>query len=94
MYIQAFYKDKCIAQICFYSESIGWVSVEKGYRGKGIATLLIQLAIKKMTQNNPCLKYVYLDDMSDKPYHEHNLYKKCGFEYINEYPEPEMRLCI
>jgi len=60
------------------------------YKNKGYATKLLDDSINYL--KNIKIKKIELDDMSDHSWEEHNIYISFGFEYINDFPEPEMIL--
>ena len=97
-----FYINKYKVDIKNIKETIGYIilykdkkditllelNVNNNYIKNGIGSYLI-LLISEIYKKK--IKYIYLDDMSDNPWKENNIYKKLGFYYINEYPEPEMK---
>jgi ribosomal protein S18 acetylase RimI-like enzyme len=62
------------------------------YRNKGYATKLLLKSIYHLKKMN--IQYIELDDMSNNSWKKNNIYLKHGFQYINNYPEPEMILYI
>jgi hypothetical protein len=58
---------------------------------KGYGTQLLNYAIKHLKKIN--IKYIYLDDMTIEYRKTHNIYKKFGFNYINNFG-PEMILIL
>jgi predicted GNAT family acetyltransferase len=78
-------------EVCFMEEeknlNINYVSTIREYRGNGIATFLIYYALNDYKDK---IDNVTLDDCSDKPWGNDNIYIKIGFLYIDKYCGPEM----
>jgi len=59
--------------------SIQWLGVDPSFRGKGYATAFMMLAICEIMIKNPSIRYIVLDDDSDRGSETTNIYAKFGF---------------
>jgi hypothetical protein len=63
-----------------------WISTEPAYGRRGIGAAMVIYAICHLILNNPAIKYIILDDDSDKSHdaRSKNMYTTLGFDYREE----------
>lgn len=97
-----FYHGYIQYYVMFPEVQVLYIYVHPENRGKGYAKLLFRKMfeniIELMRHENVNRVEIYLDDMSDRFYTSHNIYKKMGFNYCDMDEEgpcgPEMYLTI
>lgn len=87
-----------VSHCCYYiereNETVTLLHLEtnKHSQGRGYGDYLLKNTITYM--KNHKYKFIELDDMSDRAWEVNNIYIKNNFEYVNDYPEPEMILLL